>query len=204
MVSTSKAIIVSQEKGVNQGDVFKDVKYSFIDSEDNESIDIIEYTFPYAIVVSQSCDVAFMDGFESGAHSAPVKYMPSILMCPIYSKDLIAHGEHLKEIFEDINRTLINGAPYYNKDDSRTTEKDQHVRFHALKVNVNDKTIIDNMVIDFKHIFSVPMKYLRNNRDNRICSIEDIYIDQIVNKMAAYLSRIGLPDPKINKNDEKQ
>ena len=203
MVSTSKAKIVSQEDGVNQGDVFKDVKYSFIDSEDNESIDVIEYIFPYAVVVSQSCDVAFMDEFESGGNSLPVKYMPSILLCPIYSKELIAHGDHLKEIYEDINRTLSFGSAYYNKDDMRTTEKDQHVRFHALKVDVNNETLLDNMVIDFKHIFSVPMKYLRNNRDKRICSIEDIYIDQIVNKMAAYISRIGLPDPKIIKNYEK-
>lgn len=203
MVSTSKAKIVPQDEGVNQGDIFKDVKYSFIDSEDNDSIDVIEYTFPYAVVVSQSCDVAFMDEFESGENSLPVKYMPSILLCPIYSKELIAHGEHLKEIYEDINRTLIAGSPYYNKDDIKTTEKDQHVRFHALKVVANNRTLLDNMVIDFKHIFSVPMKYLRNNRDKRMCSIEDIYIDQIVNKMAAYLSRIGLPDPKIITNAKK-
>lgn len=203
MVSTSKAKIVTQDEGVNQGDIFKDVKYSFIDSEDNDSIDVIEYTFPYAVVVSQSCDVTFMDEFESGENSLPVKYMPSILLCPIYSKELIAHGEHLKEIYEDINRTLIAGSPYYNKDDIKTTEKDQHVRFHVLKVVANNRTLLDNMVIDFKHIFSVPMKYLRNNRDKRMCSIEDIYIDQIVNKMAAYLSRIGLPDPKIITNAKK-
>lgn len=196
MSSISKARKVEIDEGVNQGDVFKNVKYSFIDSEDDTSVEIIEYTFPYAVVVSQSCDVAYMDEFESGKHSLPVKYMPSILLCPIYSKESIAHGHHLKEIYEEINRTLDSGSAYYNKDDISTTKKDQHVRFHALKVDVNNKTLLDNMVIDFKHIFSVPMKHLRNNRDKRICSIEDIYIDQIVNKMAAYISRIGLPKPE--------
>lgn len=79
----------------------------------------------------------------------------------------------------------------------KVAEKDQHVRFHALKIDVDDKTIVDQAVIDFKHLFSVPMKYLHNHRLQRICTIEDIYIDQIVNKMAAYLARVGLPDPKI-------
>lgn len=204
MVSTSKANIVPVDQGVGQGDIFKDVKYSFIDSENEDSVEIIEYVFPYAVVVSQSCDVAFMDEFESGETSAVVKYMPAILMCPIYPKELIKHGDHLKDVFDDINRKIDYGAPYYNKDDMKVAEKDQHVRFHALKVDVSDKTIIDQAVIDFKHIFSVPMKYLRNIREQRICAMEDIYIDQIINKMTAYLSRIGLPDPKIPKEEGKK
>ena len=65
MVSTSKANIVPVDQGVGQGDIFKDVKYSFIDSENEDSVEIIEYVFPYAVVVSQSCDVAFMDEFAS-------------------------------------------------------------------------------------------------------------------------------------------
>lgn len=84
MVSTSKAVILPAEQGVGQGDVFKDVKYSYIDSEDGDSVEVMELTFPYALIVSQSCDVAYMDDFESGETSAAVKYMPSILMCPIY------------------------------------------------------------------------------------------------------------------------
>lgn len=197
MVSTSKAVILSTEQGVGQGDVFKNVKYSYIDSEDDDSVEVMELTFPYAIVVSQSCDVAYMDDFESGKTSAVVKYMPSILMCPIYPKDLIKHGEHLKEVFSYLDRTIESGAPYYNKEDIKVAEKDQHVRFHALKIDVDNKTIVDQAVIDFKHLFSVPMKYLHDHRLQRICTIEDVYIDQIVNKMAAYLARVGLPDPKI-------
>ena len=196
MVSESKAIKYSVEEGINQGDIFRDVKYSFIDEEDEESVDIIEYVFPYAIVVSQSCDVAFMDKFESGEKVEPVKFMPSILMCPIYPKELTRHAKHLQEVFDKLQINLPEGSPYYNKDDIKIAEKDQHVRFHALKVTVNGKTLIEEAVIDYKHIFSVPMKYLRNHRNERICTIEDIYTDQIVNQLAAYISRIGLPDIK--------
>ena len=201
MISTSKASITQKEEGVNQGDIFRNVKYAFVDDEDEESVEILEYIFPYAIVISQSCDVAFMNDFLEADNKKPVKFMPSILMCPIYPKDVIVHGEHLKEVFEDMNIALEKGSPYYNKDDVKVTEKDQHVRFHGLKVVVqvdgNAKTLIDNAVIDFKHVFSVPMKYLRKSRSNRICTLGDIYVDQIVNKFSAYLARIGLPDPKI-------
>ena len=42
MVSTSKAVILPVEQGVGQGDVFKDVKYSYIDSEDDDSVEVME------------------------------------------------------------------------------------------------------------------------------------------------------------------
>ena len=60
------------------------------------------------------------------------------------------YGEHLKEVFSYLDRTIESGAPYYNKEDIKVAEKDQHVRFHALKIDVDDKTIVDQAVIDIE------------------------------------------------------
>ena len=195
MASVSKAVIPGITQGVNQGDIFMDVSYSYIDSEDFESVEIFEFVFPYAIVVSQSCDVDFMNSFEPGENDMPVKFMPGILMCPLYQQAKIKHGAHLQSLYDELERPLDKGSAYFPTEDRKVTDKDQHVRFHALTVQAdNGSILIGNAVLDFKHLFTVPMKYLRNNRAKRICRIEDIYIDQIVNKLGAFISRIGLPN----------
>jgi hypothetical protein len=60
MATDSKIILPKETDLLCQGDIFKDVKYSFIDHEDNEHVEIIEFTFPYAIIISQACDVISM------------------------------------------------------------------------------------------------------------------------------------------------
>ena len=203
MSSISFAHIPKVETGVNQGDVFRDVRYAFIDSENDESIEIVEYTFPYAIVVSQSCDVCFMDEFESSEEKVPLKFMPSILMCPIYSMNQLKTSDHLAEIYREMKYTYPakpEKKNYLVGDDRKVMLKDQHVRFHHLSISLKEPTdkdgtpFISDAVLDFKHVFSLPMKQLRTMRRlQRVCTLDDLYIDQIVNKMCAYISRIGLP-----------
>lgn len=200
MSSISLAHIPNSDVGINQGDVFADVRYAFIDTEKEDSIEVVEYTFPYAVVVSQSCDVCFMDEFERSEEKVPLKFMPSILMCPIYSLDQVKNSEHLSGIYSEMGYKYPKEKNYFVGDDRRVTQKDQHVRFHLLNINIVSREddevtpFISDAVIDFKHVFSVPMKQLRNIREaQRVCTLDELYIDQIVNKLCAYIARIGLP-----------
>jgi hypothetical protein len=53
-------------------------------------------------------------------------------------------------------------------------------------------------VIDFKHYFSVPVEYLeRIKPTNFVCAVCELYREDICQRFAAYLSRIGLPDAKL-------
>lgn len=192
MATDSKIILPKETDLLCQGDIFKDVKYSFVDHEDNEHVEIIEFTFPYAVIISQACDVISMSEMLENNRGKPTKFMPSILMCPIYDLTNVKTAEHVKEVFSklDINIELEN---IYNKDDLAVLNRDWHYRFHKLKLVHGVNIALDNALIDFKHHFSVPVKYLQNNRKNRICKLDDLFCEQVTLKFSTYISRVAIP-----------
>ena len=60
MSTTSKAHFVNNDVNICQGDVFQNVRYIFMDSENDEEVNLVEFRFPMAIIVSQACDVGYM------------------------------------------------------------------------------------------------------------------------------------------------
>jgi protein gp37 len=49
-------------------------------------------------------------------------------------------------------------------------------------------------VADFKHYFSVHVPYLeRARRTNFVCRLSDLFREDVSQRFAAYLGRIGLP-----------
>lgn len=83
MSTTSKAFKSQPTDKICQGDIFQNVRYSYIDSEDDESVNIVEFEFPMAIIISQACDVIAMEEVVNSKSGKPAKFMPAILMCPI-------------------------------------------------------------------------------------------------------------------------
>ena len=195
MASISIARLPTPDTGVSQGDIFRDVKYAYLDDDSDHYVDIVEYTFPCAIVLSQSCDVCYMDAFEAGIIGTPQKFMPAIVMCPVYDRESIRGADHLTEIYEVNGRTNPKSS-FFTSTDREVAGKGQHVRFHTLTVQDQSKNpLITDAVIDFKHVFTVPMKYLRSIRnDQRLCTLLPLYTSQIANELFAYTARIGLPD----------
>ena len=58
-------------EGISQGDLFRNVKYNYIDAEEDDSVDVVEYEFPLAIIISQACDVLAMDELVSNGGGKP-------------------------------------------------------------------------------------------------------------------------------------
>lgn len=181
------------EDPVCQGDIFKNVKYSFIDSESDNDVEILEYEFPLAIVVSQACDVTAMNGVVETMHGKAIKYMPTVLLCPIYDKNIMKTGEHVIDVFEDLNYTLEK-ENIYNSNEWKIVAKDWHYRYHALEVKIGDEKVIENAAIDFKHYFTVPITYLFKNKNDRVARLDDIFSEQITLKFATFLTRVAIPD----------
>lgn len=192
MSTKSKAVSCIREDAICQGDVFKNVKYSFIDSEDDTGVNIVELEFPLAVVISQACDVIAMNDIIENKTGKPAKFMPSILLCPIYEKEAAKNGIHIKEYFS-VNSIILEQESVYQKDDYKVSQRDWHYRYHALTVELNNNTVIDNAIIDFKHYFTVPMSYLFAHKDNRLFRIDDLFAEQITLKFATYLSRVAIP-----------
>ena len=61
MATKSKAYKSKLTDQICQGDIFCNVKYNYIESEDDEGVNVVEYEFPMAIIISQACDVIAME-----------------------------------------------------------------------------------------------------------------------------------------------
>ena len=192
MATTSKALKSQLTDQICQGDIFQNVKYSYIDSEDDEGVNIVEFEFPMAIIISQACDVIAMEEIINNQSGKPAKFMPSILMCPIYDKSASKSGDHIKDAFGQLSLKVIE-EPIYFKDDLKIAEKDWHYRFHSLTIETDTEKVLENAIIDFKHYFTVPISYLATHKCDRVLHLDDLFAEQITLKFATYLSRVAIP-----------
>ena len=192
MATTSKAFKSQHIDQICQGDIFQNVKYSYIDSEDDEGVNVVEYEFPMAIIVSQACDVIAMEEMVNNKSGKPAKFMPSVLLCPIYDKIASKTGAHIKEAFSQLDLKVVE-EPICFKDDLKVADKDWHYRFHSLTVQVENEIILENAIIDFKHYFTVPISYLVKHKNDRLIHLDDLFAEQITLKFATYLSRVAIP-----------
>ncbi len=194
MATTSIALKVGLDDHICQGDVFSNVQYTYLDSEDNESADLVEYTFPMAIIISQACDVDAMSKMIKDSFGKGTKFMPSLLMCPIYDKEEAKNLSHLGTALKEMSIEGAKDDHLFNSKENIVIDQDWHYRFHALKIaDRNGNIILDNAVIDFKHYFTVPPTYLYNNRKNRLFHLDSLFAEQITLKFATFLSRVAIP-----------
>lgn len=195
MSTVSRAIECKKEDPVQQGDIFENVKYNYIESEDNDTVKVIQYEFPYAIVVSQGCDVISMSEMASTKKGKVTKFMPSILMCPIYDVTMAKQGNHVNKAFDELGIMKIQDQ-LFTSEERKIFQKDWHYRYHALEVECSNGKGFKDSIIDFKHYFTVPMGYLLKSLDQRLFRLDDIYAEQITLKFATFLSRVAMPDLK--------
>ena len=192
MATKSIARKPASEEALCQGDVFSNIKYSYINEETDEYVDITEYEFPLAVIVSQACDVTSMSQMQSENNGKPTKFMPTILLCPIYDGQAVKENKHLTDIKDKIGITLID-EKFYTSKERDITQNDMHYRFHRLEVENDGKMFIENGLVDFKHCFSVPASYLLKNRDKRLYRLEGLFAEQVTLRFATYLSRVAIP-----------
>ena len=193
MSTISKAVECTLDDVVCQGDIYKDVHFNYIESEDDEGVNIIEYVFPYAIVVSQGCDVISMSKMECSKEGKATKFMPAILMCPIYDEQMARNTDHLDDAFEELRIKKIP-ENLYTSNEKKIVDKDWHYRFHALTIKYNQNNALEKSIIDFKQYFTVPISYLVRHREDRLFRLDDLYAEQITLKFSNYLSRVAMPD----------
>ena len=196
MATKSIAVKPDITSHICQGDVFSDVRYNYLDKEDNDSAEVVEYTFPMAIIISQACDVDSISKMLEKSSGKVNKFMPSILMCPIYDKEEAKGLAHLDKAFYEleINKERGKDEQLFTTKEYNVVEQDWHYRYHALTVtDKKGNIILENAVIDFKHYFTVPPSYLFQNRNQRIFHIDSLFAEQITLKFATFLSRVAIP-----------
>ncbi|MDR3223566.1 MAG: hypothetical protein LBT66_07555 [Methanobrevibacter sp.] len=195
-------------KRIFQGDIFTDMNMISYEVEENKKENKIEVNyekiiFPYLIVVSQDCDLELdfnkreliennsLDNKESEKQSYD-KFLDSILVCPAFPSEDLKEGNHLK----DMGR-IIGNIPTKRW---KTVKNNDNPRYHYLdkgKIKDNDgnEVMIDSLAIDFKKYYTIPRNYLYYyKKDKYIASLNELIREDLSNRFAYFLSRIGLPE----------
>ncbi|MFC1548035.1 hypothetical protein ACFL5M_05870 [Candidatus Neomarinimicrobiota bacterium] len=177
------------DERVCQGDILRDVEYFERATEQEGIIEVAKIRFPLVIVLTQDCDLQQDYKFRVEDKATQDKWLISVLVAPLYNAEHVYGGEHLSKIgisSESINRSSTDG---------RLLKQNQKPRYHFLEFP-QEMPLVPS-VIDFKHYFSVPVVYLRElKKTNFLCKVSELYREDISQRFAAFLSRIGLPDIK--------
>ena len=174
---------------VAQGDIFRRVEYIEYIREEAGQIEVGKIVFPAVVVLTQDCDLSQDHRVECAVDAkSHDKRLISVLVAPLYNEEHIyegSHLEHLGMIMQKISR---------NKTPGEFLRQNSNPRYHYLKFGP-DVDLVDS-VVDFKHYFSVSLHYLRERKSQSlVCSLAPLFRESVVQRFAAFLSRIGLPEP---------
>ena len=167
-----------------QGDIISNITYipNIIESQD--AITYKKLNFPYVIVLSQDCDIKW--------HSKT--NLLSIIVAPLYNIYDFVNGEHLTEL------NILGSRKWESISEFKLLINNDLYRYHFLKFK-KEIEIVES-IIDYKHYFSLDIIELINlKKQNCKYQIAMPYREQITQRFSNYLSRIGLPERKEEKND---
>lgn len=174
---------------IRQGDIYRDIEFVESASEQDGEIEISVIRFPLCIVLSQDCD---LEGENSrrveNKTNADNKFLLSTVLAPLYNFDHFRIGEHLS----NLQLRLEDFGPR-KKSKCNFIVTNQNPRYHYLSIPPGHR-IVQELVVDFKHYFTVPFDYLESRRgSNFVVAVKELYREDIVQRFASFLSRIGLP-----------
>ncbi len=173
---------------IYQGDIIREVECIEGVSEKDGIIELSKVVFPLVIVLTQDCDLE-QDYKLQRDHEKKVKdkLLLSVLVAPLYNATHVVLGEHLSQL--KIGMEPIN----WNKTPGKFLKNNDRPRYHYLEFP-DDINVVPS-IIDFKHYFSVNASYLsQHKKSNYVCTLSSLYREDVLQRFAAFLSRIGLPD----------
>ncbi|MGA2753666.1 MAG: hypothetical protein ABSE53_07855 [Terracidiphilus sp.] len=175
---------------ISQGDVFRDVECIESVAEKRGVLEVSKIVFPLVVVLTQDCDLEQDARYRKRQAEAPSnhdKKLFSVLVAPLYNAEHVFLGQHLSELnmkMTSINRKATEG---------KTLMQNERPRYHYLDFPA-DIPIVPS-IADFKHYFSVNVAYLQRIRlRNFVCTISELFREDLSQRFAAYLARIGLPE----------
>lgn len=177
---------------IYQGDIIRDFVHFEWFFKEGKKIFIKRKKIPYLIILTQDCDLEWdFNNHNDSESKNQDKFLQSILVCPAYLAEKFRNGEHLKNLVME----KIGSDRWSN------ILNNQNPRYHFLP---NNKALqIPNLVIDFKHYYSIPRDIIyKEVKDHYIGTINELFREALSQRFAYYLSRIGLPFIKNNEESD--
>lgn len=187
MTQISAKIKSNPELRINQCDIFHDIEIVENIEESKDAIKVTYLHFPLVICLNQDCDLNsdIRDKGKNGSNKDC--RLLHLTIAPLFNYDTFKDGEHWGDIFQIGEK--------YSKSKTKTQKimNNEDPRFHYLHFE-DDNPILPDLIIDFKHIYTLSTEYLYSNIDKRVCSVSELYREKISQRYAYFISRIGLPD----------
>ena len=175
-----------------QGGLLRDLKLlervELVKGADGEDeLKVVETSLPYAIMLSQDCDLEWDHGFRA---KTPIqnhdKFLTAMLVSPAYPAGQVRLGTHLEA--EGMKMQALNSALW----NPITTNNNERYHYLAADPALN----LPELVLDFKRYRTVPRETLMECMANghAIAALKPLFRERLSQRFANYLSRIGLPE----------
>lgn len=166
---------------IHQGDIFTDIEVLEQFYVEGSQIKIIKLCFPYAVCLNQECDL------ESDFKSTNTKdnKLLHIAIAPAFNFENFLSGNHWAGIFD------VNTIAKRDHTKTKFIMDNEIPRYHYL--NFAEKNMPE-LVIDFKHFFTINRDTIYSQIDKRLCSLDDLFKEKLSQRFSNFISRIGLPE----------
>jgi hypothetical protein len=155
-------------------------------------IEVSKVVFPLVVVLTQDCDLEQDAKHKTKGMKVPSnddKRLFSVLLVPLYNAEHVFQGTHLVEL--NMTMTPINKS----KTPGTTLMQNERPRYHYLEFP--EEIPIVPQIADFKHYFSVHLNYLQSLRTKQfVCRLSELFREDLSQRFASYLARVGLPEMK--------
>lgn len=171
----------SQNPRICQGDIFSDIEILESIEVKGSQIIVEKLQFPYVVCLNQECD---LEHDFNCSNNKDIKLL-HVAIAPAFNFEDFLSGTHWAGIF-DSNMTAKR------KDTKTKLIMDNEIpRYHYLNFSESG---MPELVVDFKHFFTINRNLLYKNLPNRLCSMDDLFKEKISQRFSNFISRIGLPE----------
>ncbi len=175
---------------VYQGDILRRVEFIEYAIEKNATIEVSKIVFPLVVVLTQDCDLEQdannRRSYQRQQTEFQDKWLFSVLVAPIYNMEHAMEGSHLG----DLSMTM---RPLPGSSQLKSIKDNERPRYHYFEFE--DRVGIPPSIVDFKHYFSVNVAFLRSVKSkNYVCTLSPLFREDLSQRFASYLARIGLPE----------
>lgn len=179
---------------ISQGDIYRDISVVLGAGKLSDPDLAKPYTqpLPYAVVVSQDCDL--QKDHEYRLAGAPAddreSMLPTILIVPAYNAQTMLGGEYLPNF---VRRKI-------HKREVEEWAKNNTPRWHFLQGRQDYQ--IPELVLDFKVYYCIDSTAFYENyassESHYLGTLDKLYRENVSDRFAFYLARIGLPEPNVS------
>jgi len=185
-ISARKSKIIQNR--ICQGDIFANVEIIENISIKGSKIILDKLFFPYIICLNQECDL------ENDFNINPTELKDSrilhLAIAPAFNFEQFLIGEHWGKIFQ------TNSSSKRSDTKTKLIMDNEIPRYHYMKFPDKD---MPELIVDFKHFFTINRDLLYSNIEKRICSLDDLFKEKLSQRFSFFISRIGLPEEIIIK-----